>query len=67
MEHQIRIEEKPYSYRRVRGILFWNGFYEIMYDECPIRIVNTRAQAEDMITLLNAAFNEGFRLRGYYN
>lgn len=49
-----------YTYRKKGPFLWFNSFYEIIFDDCVLHIVDTKKDAIIMCKLLNGAYTMGF-------
>lgn len=56
-----KYEPYKYKYKRCKSSLwFWNSFFEIIFEDTVIRIVHDHETAENVVCLLNAAWNLGY-------
>jgi hypothetical protein len=52
---------EPYTFKR-KSVWWYGSIYELCFDETPVRILSmSRETVEDMVFLLNTAWNDGCR------
>lgn len=50
---------EPYTFERKR-VRFWNSFFVVKFEDTTIRIIDNRSDADELVQLLNAAWNLGY-------
>ena len=52
---------RPYSYKKISGILWYNACYYIIYDNTPILVCKKSHEAKKITSALNGAYMMGIK------
>lgn len=59
MEQEIFIDTKPYTYKYRPGFWWYNGFYEIIFQDTVISFASSKKEVNNILGLLNGAYISG--------
>ncbi len=63
---------EPYTYRKKRSGMLFFSYYEILFEDTPIRVCSDLEWVTETVQLLNCAWNLGYasgahKIAGIYN